>query len=913
MADVLRDVLAEHNLLDLPDDIPEGMHCDQEVGELPDDQEVQEDQETTHNSSPVVEKAIQEATKLIATKDAKLTDQELDGLTDHLEIVDDKFLGLKDQTALMDLAHGKPRVLAMITMVLGLMPNRRNLFLPGLLWACMSHSKVFLEKLWKVILIIVLLRIPFCDAGCQTDANITYNEGKAVLHTAVMNYKTQLFTEEISLQPFTDLKNNLQKRVESVALSEGNIDDPPLQCNDIPSSPTDLLQVGKILNENHQFYGIFITPMSCNRRYTVIATLNPIGRYRREAIKAVNNSIPVYCSYYPSNTQQLHMLTAGNRDLNVPNFDNNPLDIYVKFIRQGMSNPDTNENCTFLGELSDDVGQPDNMVIQTATGLHECIELCNSIRYGQLRKNCKIASFDVLTSSCRISDIFDEGKLPEYVEYEPSIAVRNHYIINFVGKCLAKSIDYTTPDLMVGKNVAEASNICEYLLPEYREGLHKKSIGKITDGAKQVAIQMLGDLNNLTRLMENKYGVFDRYRRSTDTFNWNSNYNAGKSVLRLIQQISEVTKLGIDTWQNFATADQRPGFNNANLLQRMSSGLRSRGQQAKVFDFKTWPVSKNKLEIFGHQYAKLLNNSIAKVDIKRLYADFTMIRKWVLNLLDRPIPITVDLNQTKNFLYTPVVVKKNFGNTLVRRFLRILPDKQDLNNLLFAQFPTSAETYKEENFKSSFGPSNQWENCLSGDETSCKVVKGRTKQEITILPYGDRFDSSLVAINRDSFQLIVMCNEQDIYFKKHTGYTVVLNPPNCRLTVDNVTYVEQVSGSHSSCKFRILYSADVTYPSNSPPSLIMLIKENMKFSYKAFIFSLLGIGMVSLLYFNYCYKIQRRQRWSYNVAHTMKKVMAKENKEVPMEISRPIEPEDDYVQLEIVSTPTTKNRKEYHF
>ena len=45
----------------------------------------------------------------------------------------------------------------------------------------------------------------------------------------------------------------------------------------------------------------------------------------------------------------------------------------------------------------------------------------------------------------------------------------------------------------------------------------------------------------------------------------------------------------------------------------------------------------------------------------------------------------------------------------------------------------------------------------------------------------------------------------------------------------------------------------------------------------------------------------------------MKKVMAKENKEVPMEISRPIEPEDDYVQLEIVSTPTTKNRKEYHF
>ena len=916
MADLLQGLLAENDLLDLPDDDSDQMLVEEESGEL---KEEANTSKASFSTSPLVEKAIAESSKIVSSsKEAKMTEAEMENLVEQLEVLDDKFMGLQDQKILMDLASGKPRLLAMVTTILGFMPLRRGLFLPGLIWACLTHAKEFYGKMWKVILISVIFGFSLCEAGnCQSDTNITYNAGKAVLHTSVMKYQTQLFTEEIDLTPFAKLRNNLQKRVESVALSVGNSDDPPLQCDEAPMSPTNLLHVGKILNNNHQFDGIYVTPIECNRRYTIVATTRPIGRYHREAIQANNDSVPIFCSYFPSNIQKIHMLAATSRDLNVPIFKNNPLTIFMNFMKQDMINPDTQNNCAFLGQLQ---SESDSAVIKTGTGMHECIELCHSLQHGTVRKSCAAASFNILESTCEIRDEIDEYSAQYLNDNPPSPAYAEHYVINFRGKCLSRNIDYTRPEVMIGSVFANVANVCEYLLPEYRAGLKNKLIGKITDGAKQLAIKMLAELRNLTGSIENKYGVIDRYRRSTDGFNWNSGYNSGKSFIRMIQQISEATKLGIKTWKSFSAADQRPGFNNANLLQRMSSGLKSRGQQADVFEFNQnkWPRIINKLDVFNNQYSRLLNNSIAKVDIKRLYSDFTKVRKWVLDLLAKPVPISVDLNQTKNYLYSPIVIKRNSGNTLFRRFLRILPDKKDLNNLLFAQFPTTAETYKQDNFKSSFGPSNQWENCLSGDESSCKVIHGKTKQDVTILPYGDQFDSSLVAINRKSFQLIVSCNEQNTYFKRHTGYTVALIPPNCKVVIDNSTWIEPVPGSVSACAFKILFSVEIAYPSNSPPSLLVMIKENMRFSYIAFICSIFGITLISIVYLNYCYKIQRRQSWPNTFSSRLKRSVNKKKDNVKqLNISRPMKEEVEEeipLPMEVITTPAASIRgREFTF
>ena len=906
------------DLLNVGDDDSDLVAGPSEQGELREEAEEKKPGE-------VVAEALQEMSKVLlpAKKESALDETELRVVVDQLEKIDGQYLGMNAKKTLLDLTNTMPRLSSMIGPMLGFRPSRRSLYTPGIFWGCLKHKRGFLESIWKVIFLHLMIGIGVVRANdCESETNTSYSDGYATMHTGVRNYKTQLFTEQIDLKPLRDLEINLENRVNSVELSKMSFNDPPLQCDHNPVSPTDLLKIGKTLFNNNQYAGVFIAPISCNQRYSVIASMSPIGMYARKSVAISNTSLPIYCSYFPTSLQQVQMLASNDRSNNVPSLgQRNPMNIYMTLIKHHLVNPDTGESCVFLGNINREGA--DSVVIGKDIGIYECLELCYSIQRGNdSRYACELGSYDLLSSTCYMTGRYNSEEVDYLLDYSPTPGdfSNGYYTVNWMGKCLSKEINYEKPTIVVGDELYNVADVCEYLIPEDRIELKNKMLGKITDGAEVLVSEILKSLRNLTGNIIAKYSIVNRHQRSTDNVNWMAGLNTGKSVLGMIKQISEITKLGMRTWQSFNTVEQRPGFNNANLLHRVSSSLKSRGQSANVFKYNENGMHKmtNQLELFANQYSNLLNGTVAKVDIKRLHADFLKIKSWIIKLLKDPLPLTVKLSNTRDYLYSPAVMKHHLKNVLYRRFLRIEPDKKDMNNMLLARFPVSPETYKEENFRSSFGPVINWKNCLSGNEKTCRVVKGKTNKEITTLSHGDQFDSTLVAVNRKEFQLIAVCNHQNTYFKRHSGYTVALVPPSCKLVVDNETVVEPRKANNSPCGFRILFTDDQVYPKSSPPSIMEMIKSNIEASRQALLFSIAGITLALIIYFRSCCLFQRRHRIPDVVLTKVRKLIKKEDNDESAikEISRPLADGEDgepefVVETAVRSSPRRGN--EYHF
>ena len=873
------------------------------------------DEPREEGPTEVVEEALQKIGQILvpSKKEADLVDTDWFKIEDQLERLEGMHLGLHAKKTLMDLANARPRFSAMVNSFLGFNPSRRCLYTPGLFWGCLKHKRPFLEMTWKVVLFVLLLFISKSYASdCDSETNTTYNDGLATMHTSVVNYKTQLYTEQIDLKPLYDLENNLESRINSVELSKMDFNDSPLQCGSSPVTPTDLLTIGRILFDNNQFSGVFVAPLKCNPRYSVLASMKPIGRYARKEIAASNSSRPIFCSYFPTPLQQVQMLASNDRSTYIQELGNgNPLDVYVTLLKTHLVNPDNNEQCVFLGDM--DKTAADKVVIGKDFGIYECLELCYSVRHGtDDNYGCEAASYDIIHSTCYLFKQYDKDAVDYLLDYGPvdSDLHNGYYTINWIGTCLSDEINYLRPTIAVGDTMYNVIDICEYVVPDDRIDLRKDMLGKITDGAKGMATEMLSHLRNLTRAINSKYSVSERFERSAENIDWMAGLNTGKSVYQTIKQISEITKMGINTWKSFNSVEDRPGFNNANMLQRVSSNLKTRGQSSNIFKFDENKMHRatNQLELFANQYANLLNGTVAKVDIKTLFADFLKIKAWVLKLLKNPIPLTVKLNNTRDYLYSPAVIRQNMKNILYRRFMRIEPESKDMNNLLLASFPVSPSTYKEENFRSSFGPVTNWKKCLLGNEETCKVVKGKTVNEITTLSHGDKFDSTIVAINRDEFQLIVMCNHQKAYFKKHFGYTVTSIPPNCKLVIDNETVVESQKGNHSPCNFEILFADGSTYPKANPPTAMEMLRDTVESSKKAFIISIAGIILALFVYFRFFYLWQRRHDIPNVVLTKVKKIYQKDDQSV-MEVSRPItdgeETEHIYSEVSVRASPKT--------
>ena len=701
---------------------------------------------------------------------------------------------------------------------------------PAIGWACLSSpdphpfmkSACLVRKRCARLLCLFALLTMFVPTAANTDSDpappgyrTTQDNGYLYVFSPHYKRTAKMMTENIDLGGLTDLQLMLNDMKGNVVTSIARLDPVPLACQP-GAEPTDLRIVTEYLTKNPLHKLAAVTASSCSGFHTILSEL-PLGSRHDKQIKIGNFNL--HCSHIQaSNSWVNDLISAVN---NFPSYDylgrNNPITKTFTRMNTTMAKAGISGTCIIHGSLTPYLVRKESFLVPHLLGIEFCSRYCESLTGKGISRNytnrrCEAASYNYINNECRIYDRVPAGTL-NLIPRDPAWSDLVHFnTLTWPRGCKFTRLDYEMPRLLIDNETVNSIDYCEMILPSVRAKLVENGPIVKLYNIRQNDISDLDD--ELARYLNSVRNNFRDRTVNGSVWTRDTRGKPFSQVSSIVRQLSSVSRDMKSGWKMVKAAGKliSPA---ASLVNDIYKSLKGINQAVRRFVYNTGNAAKQ-VDIIqkSKQYVDGMQQN--EIDLPQLRTDVGAIKQAVNVLLTDPTPVTAQLDGSTSYLFAPFIRTSAQTDTLYRRFITDSAPVKD-NNLIWTRVPISSETYKAENFRTILGDVQKVKSCIDIAEPSlnksCPNSPIRELLPVNLIQTAIKGKSAkLVIINQPDSVVSYHCAPFLSARRRLSGYTVMLSPLSCDLSVND----------------KMVIVSTANQPSNSDVEFLFLSKENFK-------------------------------------------------------------------------------------